>query len=216
MPIRELQETRLVSKPRRGRPPKEPADAEARQRLIRAGLVFLTERGFLAAGINDILLKSGVPKGCFYHYFRDKADFGSQVIDAYQSYFSRKLDSCFLDDDLPPFKRIQAFVDDAAAGMSRHAFRRGCLVGNLGQEMGCLPETFREKLVLIFEDWQSRTADCLRLAQEVGELSEHRDAAALARFFWIGWEGAVLRAKLERKVDPLTEFAAGFFTILTT
>ncbi len=40
------------------------------------------------------------------------------------------------------------------------------------------------------------------------------DCGQLAAFFWIGWEGAVLRAKLERNKEPLRTFAAGFFLFL--
>ncbi|MBU2329469.1 MAG: TetR family transcriptional regulator C-terminal domain-containing protein, partial [Alphaproteobacteria bacterium] len=40
------------------------------------------------------------------------------------------------------------------------------------------------------------------------------DPAKLAAIFWIGWEGAVLRAKLEQGPDPLILFADGFFAML--
>ncbi|WP_241012065.1 TetR family transcriptional regulator C-terminal domain-containing protein, partial [Burkholderia sp. Ac-20392] len=30
--------------------------------------------------------------------------------------------------------------------MARYAYSRGCLIGNLGQEMGALPESFRARL----------------------------------------------------------------------
>jgi TetR/AcrR family transcriptional repressor of nem operon len=33
----------------------------------------------------------------------------------------------------------------------------------------------------------------------------------LATFFWIGWEGAVLRAKLELSARPLDIFSEAFF-----
>jgi TetR/AcrR family transcriptional repressor of nem operon len=100
--------------------------------------------------------------------------------------------------------------------MARHGFRRGCLVGNLGQEMGTLPESFRAQLEQVFLDWQARTAACLAEAQRAGEIAHHHDCAALAEFFWIGWEGAVLRAKLQRSAAPLQACAGGFFQLLTT
>ena len=198
----------------RGRPRRDPADAQARNRLIRTGLEVLTEKGFSAAGIDEILRLAQVPKGSFYYYFDGKADFGAHLIKAYADYFAAKLDRWFLDETLGPVERIHAFVDDAKASMARHDFRRGCLVGNLGQEMGALPEVFRNQLIGVFNDWQARTAACLRLAQVKGEISLDQDAAALAAFFWIGWEGAVLRARLERSAIPLDAFARGFFAAL--
>lgn len=199
---------------RRGRPPKALADAEARQKLIRAGLAFLTERGYSSAGVNEIIAEAGVPKGCFYHYFKNKEDFGDQLIEAYQSYFSNKLDRIFQSESLSPLQRLNTFVEEAAEGMAKYNFKRGCLIGNLGQEMATLPERFRKRLQRIFEDWQSRTASCLALAQSAGEIDSTLNPHELAAFFWIGWEGAVLRAKLERSDAPLTLFSKGFFSNL--
>ena len=195
----------------RGRPRRDPADAQTRNRLVRSGLEVLTEKGFSATGVDEILRRARVPKGSFYHYFDSKTDFGAQLITAYADYFAAKLDRWFLDDSRSPIERIHAFIDDAKTSMARHDFRRGCLVGNLGQEMGALPEAFRNQLIKVFEDWQARTAACLRLAQDKREISPLQDAAALAAFFWIGWEGAVLRARLERSAVPLDAFAQGFF-----
>ncbi len=201
--------------PRRGRPRSDPARAEARQRLIRTGLVHLTTRGYSATGIDEIIAGAGVSKSSFYHYFRGKADFGQQLIAAYHAYFAERLDRAFLDESLPPLDRLRAFTAEAEDGMARHAFARGCLVGNLGQEMGALPEPFRAQLTGVLENWQSRTAALLRLAQGQGALPPALDPEALATFFWIGWEGAVLRAKLERRADPLRLFTDTFFATLT-
>lgn len=205
-----------VTPRRRGRPPKN-ADAprpDTRQRLIRTGVAVLTEKGYSAVGIDEILRLAQVPKGSFYHCFDSKEAFGQALIVAYADFFARKLDRWFLDTHASPLTRLQHFIDDAKAGMHRHDFRRGCLVGNLGQEMGVLPESFRAQLECVLLDWQARTAACLAEAQRAGEISPHHDCAALAQFFWIGWEGAVLRAKLARSAEPLEVYAKGLFELL--
>lgn len=200
---------------RRGRPPHaEAKQADARERLLREGMAMLTERGFNAAGLDEILSAVGVPKGSFYHYFDGKTAFGLALIDAYAVYFAHKLDRWFTDESLSPLARLRAFVDDARAGMARFDYRRGCLVGNLGQEIGTLPAVFRERLAGVFADWETRTARCLEAAKRSGEIGPDADCARLAAFFWIGWEGAVLRAKLERGPAPLDQFADGFFTLI--
>jgi TetR/AcrR family transcriptional repressor of nem operon len=73
-----------------------------------------------------------------------------------------------------------------------------------------LPEAYRRQLSDVFADWQSRVARCLSAAQAAGEISALADCGRLAAFFWIGWEGAVLRAKLERNPAALDIFAEGF------
>ena len=198
----------------RGRPRKDPNASEVRQNLIRTGLIHLTEKGYSSVGVDEILLSSGVPKGSFYHYFRNKADFGSALIEAYNAYFLGKLDRAFEDHSLPPLDRLRAFIEDAQAGMARHGYRRGCLIGNLGQEMAALPQEYRGRLKEVLEQWQDRVARCLTEAQAQGALAAEQDAQALAAFFWIGWEGAVLRAKLEHSPEPLHIFVDGFFALL--
>ncbi len=197
---------------RRGRPPKRPEHSlETRELLLRAGLEVLTEKGFSSTGIDEILKRVGVPKGSFYHYFDSKEAFGAALIERYARYFAYKLERHFGDSSKQPLARLWAFVEDARTGMARHEFRRGCLIGNLGQEMAALPESYRASLIAVFHDWESRLARCLEAAQHRGEIPASVDCEQAAAFFWIGWEGAVLRAKLERSAKPLAVFARGFF-----
>ncbi|WP_209022713.1 TetR/AcrR family transcriptional regulator [Rhodocyclus gracilis] len=184
---------------------------DTRNALIRCGVEILTEKSFAATSIGDILGRLNVPKGSFYHYFDSKEAFGCAVIDSYAEYFAHKLDRLFGNDKEPPLQRIANFIADAERGMERYHFQRGCLIGNLGQEMNCLPEAFRDKLEATFVAWQRRLAACLREAQQEGSLDAAADCCQLAAFFWIGWEGAVLRAKLIGNVAPLRTFASGFF-----
>lgn len=203
--------TTFITTPRRGRPPKSAAQQrDIRAELIRSGLEHLTEIGFTASGLDKILKNVGVPKGSFYFYFNSKEAFGLAVLDSYANYFASKLDSCLLDNSFSPLQRIRNFVDDARHGIARHQFKRGCLVGNLGQEVDVLPESFRPVLIAIFKSWQQRIAACLREAQLAGELAPAADCDALAEFFWIGWEGAVSRSRLEQSTKPLDRYLALF------
>ncbi len=202
---------------RRGRPPKSREDPiDTRELLLRAGLEVLTEKGYSATGLDEILGRVRVPKGSFYHYFESKEAFGLVLIDRYAAYFAGKLDSHFGNPSLPPLARLDAFVADAMAGMERFEFRRGCLIGNLGQEMGSLPEAFRMRLIAVFADWEARLAACLDAAKAAGQIPDDADCRQLATAFWIGWEGAVLRAKLERNARPLAVFARFFVSGLPT
>lgn len=202
------------SSPRRNARGAPAGYGDTRAALMRAGVVALTEKGFSATGIDEILRSVGVPKGSFYHYFASKEAFGAELIRDYAGYFGHKLEQHFGNDLLSPLNRLRAFISDAERGMARHEFRRGCLIGNLGQEMGALPEAYRTQLAEVFADWQARTAACLAAAREAGELPAALDAERAAAFFWIGWEGAVLRAKLERQPEPLRLFARAFLDSL--
>ena len=204
-----------TTKPRRGRPPKASHEnRDTKAELIRSGLEQLTENGFASSGIDKILKKVKVPKGSFYHYFASKEAFGQVVIDNYAKYFANKLDTCLLDESYPALKRISNFVEDAKMGMIRHDFKRGCLVGHLGQEVDLLPVSYREQLVGIFNSWQHRVAQCLTTAKTEGQLSATADCELLAEFFWIGWEGAVSRSKLVQSTQPLDNYFNCFISSL--
>lgn len=204
--------TEVAGKRPRGRPRKTDGAREAtRERLVRCGIEILTERGFASTGIDEVLKRVGVPKGSFYHYFSSKDDFGLAVIDGYAAYFAAKLDRWLTEEEVRPLQRLENFIADAKEGMTRHEFRRGCLIGNLGQELAATNEEFRPRLEAVFADWQGRIAACLRAAREAGDIAGNADCDQLAAFFWIGWEGAILRAKLVRSNAPLELFARGFF-----
>lgn len=188
------------------------ARGDTRAALIRCGTEMCTERGFQVTGIDEVLKRVGVPKGSFYHFFSTKREFGEAVIDNYAQYFQRKLDRLLHDTSRLPLQRLKDFVDEATRGMARFQFQRGCLVGNLGQELGGLDDGFRHRLEAVLLAWQDTTSACLREAIAAGELASDVDAGQLAAFFWIGWEGAILRAKLQREAAPMTLFAEVFFT----
>lgn len=182
-----------------------------RQRLIDIGTELFTQKGFSSTGLDEIVQAAAVPKGSFYYYFGSKQAFADAVIDNYARYFARKLDRTLGNARLSPLQRLKAFTLDATQGMQRFDFQRGCLVGNLGQELGGLEDHFRLRLLAVLDDWRDRVRRCIAEAQASGEISTPLDAALLAQFFWSAWEGAVLCAKLERSTRALDNVAMLFF-----
>lgn len=199
---------------KRGRPVKNPSDFDTKTHLIRTGIELLTERGYITADIDSVLKKAGVPKGSFYYHFKNKEDFGLAVIYGYADYFNRKLDKFLCDETLSPLSRILAFYENAKLGMEKFDFSRGCLIGNIAQEATILPQSYHSILNEIFEVWQTKFEQCFLQAQSVGELSGEYDCKQLAYCFWLGWEGAVMRAKLIKTHKPLTIFIEYFFSTL--
>lgn len=198
-------------KPRRGRPKKQPSDSlDTKEALLRAGMLMLTESGFTRSGIDPILKSIDVPKGSFYHYFSSKEAFGLAVLERYRRYFEAKLDGFLLDEAFSPLERLQRFAQDAQDGIVRHEFKRGCLVGNLEQESSLLSEAFREQLQATYQSWQSRVATCLLESQKQEEIDLQGNIEEVSQAFWIGWEGAVHRARLVKSTQPLSLFMTFF------
>lgn len=184
---------------------------DTRNALVWCGTELLTERGFQITGIDEVLKRVGVPKGSFYHYFKSKDHFGHAVIDNYETYYAKKMDRIFNDTSQTPLQRLVNFTVNAKNGMVKFDFKRGCLIGNLGQELAALDTQFRERLEAVLVSWEKRVAECLNEAIETGELAQGQDPQALSRFFWVGWEGAILRSKLMRSLEPIDQFTFIFF-----
>ncbi len=202
---------------KRGRPAKGGLGFDdTREALIRCGMELLTEQGFNNTGLDQILKKVNVPKGSFYHYFENKEAYGYVVLEEYSQFFIHKLNKHLSNTELSALDRLKAFIEDAIKGVERFEFKRGCLVGNLALELGSSHEQFREKLDTVFNEWKTLIAACLELAKTEGTLAQSADSDQLADFFWISWEGAVMRAKLTQNKQPMELFSQQFFTLLPT
>ena len=190
--------------------------SRTRDQLIRAGLEAVLEGGWAFTGIDKILRSVGVPKGSFYYYFPSKDEFGFALLEAYQSFFLKRLNRCFDPlSDLKFTEKANRFLAESTDGMRRFQWQRGCLVGALGQELGGLHDEFRERLNLSMLQWESVLAAALRSARDRGEIPAALDVNRAARSFWASWEGAVLRARLSRSPEPLTVAVEDFLHLIS-
>ena len=111
-----------------------------------------------------------------------------------------------LDDTFSPLERLRNFAQDAQDGIVRYDFKRGCLVGNLEQESILLSNVFCQRLQETYVSWQTRLTRCLVEGQERKEVAIEHDIELMSQIFWIGWEGAVHRARLVKSTQPLSVF----------
>ena len=94
---------------------------------------------------------------------------------------------------MPPLERMAAFVrQHASQGMEKFQFRRGCPVGNLLQEAPLLPGDVSPTVDGYPGGMGVAGAACAKRRQPgPSPATPHRRRWPV---FWIGWEGAVMRA----------------------
>lgn len=187
------------------------ATNDTRDIIIQTGAELITRNGFSATGINRVLSDAGVPKGSFYHYFKSKDDFGLAVIDAYAQAYDDRLNATLGDSSLPPLERLRTYLRTGEEEMTSCDYSRGCLIGNLGQELAAQNETFRDRLDRVFSGWESRFAACIAEARNTGDIPDDVDPEDAAAFLLSGWQGALLRAKMARSVEPMRRFESTLF-----
>lgn len=188
---------------------------DTRAEIIAIGTEMISLQGYNTTGIDAVLKRAGVPKGSFYHYFASKEEFGLAVIDHFAELYGKKLDGFLNDESLAPRDRIRTCLESGVARLAQNRCRKGCLIGNLGQELADQNERFRARLDGIFGTWEKRFAACLAEAQQGGELAPGLAPDVVAGFILSGWEGALLRAKVMKSPQPLRDFIeTTFATVL--
>ena len=174
--------------------------------ILKVGAEIVHNKGFNNTGILEILKGAGVPKGSFYFYFRNKEDFGLQLIDFYAEVLMTKLESFASRTELSPLGRLQVFFAEFSEIFERNQCRGGCPIGNMAQEMGDLNEAFRVRLQLVFIRVQSMMVELLDQAREAGEVDSGLQSEDVAGFILNSWQGAILQMKVAKSTEPLKTF----------
>lgn len=200
-----------ITKPKRGRPPKNHSpNTDVKNIVIQSGIEMFAEKGYISSDICKILEKVGIPKGSFYYYFGSKEKFGLVVIQHYDNFISKQLDNYLSYTALPFPKRLLAFCHMIKSEMEKYHWQRGCLVGNLIQDIVNLPISYYKILNNVISGWQKKVENYLLEAQKYKFISKNIDCRQMAIFFWMGWQGAIMQAKLTCSNQPLDIFISIF------
>jgi TetR/AcrR family transcriptional regulator, transcriptional repressor for nem operon len=186
-----------------------------KEQLLTQGLRVVHARGFGGASVRDIVRAAGVPQGSFTNHFASKEAFGLAVLERYFEQTRLAMAQTLLNDAMAPTKRLRAYMDLSNRVQCAGELRNGCLIGNLSIEASDHSEVIRTRLVEIFAEMKQAVAYCLRAGVKAGELSTSTECDALADFFILSLQGAMLRAKVERSAAPFKIFEKFFLSTLS-
>jgi TetR/AcrR family transcriptional repressor of nem operon len=187
---------------------------QVRDRLLEAGVQTFSRSGFNGCSVQDITDAAGVPKGSFYNHFESKEALGAAALEYFWSEGNKDRLRVLTQPDVPPRERLRTYFEQAAAEMARIGFTCGCLIGNMAAELSDHSPVIAAQLSEIFRRWSRQVADCIREAQVAGQIHSQADPELLAAFVLNAWEGAVLRARIEKSERPLRQFIDTLFTVL--
>jgi TetR/AcrR family transcriptional repressor of nem operon len=177
-----------------------------REKLLDAGVEIFHRCGFNGCGVQEITEAAGVPKGSFYNHFASKEALGAAVLDRYWQQRGGATLRILEDGEFRPRERLRRHFAAMAANMAKGGYTGGCLIGNLGAELSDQSKLVCERLVAVFAGWTGAVETCIRQAQREGDIRADCDAGVLAAFLINAWEGAVLRAKVDKNAAPFEEF----------
>lgn len=186
---------------------------QSKTQLLEVGMELIRSGSYSGIGINDILNKSGVPRGSFYHYFPSKEAFGLEVAQYYHQSQLEGAGQILRDESLTPMQRLEAFFHGASEEFRARNYSDGCLMCNLSTELADTHDEFQRVLKRHWAELTSEVAECLALCNlsEIG--LSHLSNIEAADWLMNSWSGALVRMKAERSEAPLRLFEKTVFKL---
>lgn len=178
---------------------------EKKANLLNHGVNRLMQQGFHGTGLQEILDAAKVPKGSFYNYFTSKEDFGAEVIQHYIDPFIVKLDACLQQSKSDALGTIEGYFNELIFELEKNEFKGGCLLGNMMGEIGGTSDVCRESLQMAMNRYRDLLQSGLAKAQQQGAVRSDRCAKDMANLLVNAWQGALLRAKIEKSSAPVRQ-----------
>lgn len=189
------------------------ARPNVRELIVEAGMKCLIEKGFNGVGVQEITSAAGVPKGSFYNHFESKEALGAEIVERYSVAPRRAI---LRDKSVPPLERLRRHFDATIKIFTDANFERGCLLGNFSAELSGQSDMIRDSLAGTYSRWTEDFEIAIADAQAEGAIKSKISAKELAAFLLDAFEGALLRARVEKDAGPLNRVVEFAFKQLLT
>lgn len=162
---------------------------KSRQEILQTAFLEVFRNGFQGVSVDDIVKKTSLTKGAFYHHFPTKLDLGYTLVEEVITpmIFDRWIRP--LGDYENPLdgilKQIQLLIGKA----DPEHLRLGCPLNNLVQEMAPVDEGFRIRLQAGLQLWIDEMEKQLKRAQKAGFIKPDVNTRHAAYFIVMAHEG---------------------------
>lgn len=166
-----------------------------RQKILDTAFEEILLKGYQGLRVDGVLKKTSLTKGAFYHHFGSKKELGHAVID-------EVLRPWIYDRWITPLLNIDHSIDGliellkaARDEMTVCELHTGCPLNNLTQEMSPLDESFRTRIVSIWDEWHLALAELLERGQRHEQVKSTIKPKSVARFLIATMEGIIGQCK---------------------
>jgi AcrR family transcriptional regulator len=182
---------------------------DSRTLMVRAAAGLFQERGYAGTSFQDVIARSGAPRGSIYHHFPGgKEQLAAEALQWYAGRMRDKLARVRMRDSV---EAIEGFLRASRDAMRRTDFRAGCPVAAVALDLTPDDERLQEVVESALRDWQRVLVASLRR----DGLAEPQ-ARRLASFVIATVEGALLLARVERSIDPIDDISAELMAYVRT
>ncbi len=172
-----------------------------RERIVAAASELMLQRGVARTTIEDIQEAAAISTSQMYHYFADKNDLVSAVIDCqtdqvlgFQHLGLDRIESL---DDLRRWRDAMVDVVRGRMGVG------GCPLGSMASELSDCDPVARARLMRSFTQWEKMIHDGLVTIAEREELAVGTDIDRIALAMLAALQGGLLLSQVRRDAAPL-------------
>jgi len=176
-------------------------------RLLDSAEQSFWHHGHGRSSLDKIANDAGQSKGAVFHYFRNKKDITSQVLNKYaQEQITDPLEAAFKQ-SLNTKEALLIWAMKIYQDYTALDYKGGCLLGNLALELSDADEAARAEMAKIFLDWENQLTGYFKDESRVGEiLMEKRQ---FARLLIASLQGITMTVKVHKdKNRAAREFQA--------
>lgn len=160
-----------------------------RQQILEVAFLEVFAKGFQGVSVDDIVKKTRLTKGAFYHHFPTKLDLGYALVEDV-------ITPMIIDRWITPLegfenplegilKQMKTLIGDADPA----DLKWGCPLNNLVQEMAPVDSGFRKRLQTALNLWIDETDKHLVRAKQEGHLRADVNTRKVAHFVVMSHEG---------------------------
>lgn len=178
-----------------------PKGRATRERIVAAAAELMTTRSVAGTTLEDIQEAAGISTSQLYHYFADKNDLVTAVID-FQTDQVLAFQQLGLD-RIESLQDLRTWCDTMVRMVRGQGCVGGCPIGSLASDLAETDALARARLARSFEQWEDMIHEGLAAIAARGELPEHVDTDRLATATLAGIQGGLLLSQVRRETAPL-------------
>ncbi len=171
--------------------------ARTRLKIIESTVQLMLAKGYHSTSLDEICSRAEVTKGGLFHHFKNKTELSKAAVDHF--FYDRvergKASPFYQIED--PLQRLYGYLDFVAETFESEAPVRGCLLGNLAQELHQSDKDINTHCYQRFGEW------ILELTHLFSEAKERYAPLALwqpkelAEHFIVVYQGAAILSKAQ-------------------
>jgi len=184
--------------------------AQTRAKILMAAFDEIYHSGFQAASLNKILHNTETTKGALYHHFKNKMELGYAVVDEVIRDLIHNTWVIPLNQTDDPITTISQFMQQSIPLMNEHDIRQGCPLNNLSQEMSPIDEGFRQRILVVYQEWEQAVVNAFERGKLAGHVKPEVHSQQIGLLFIALMNGSLGYAKTTQDLATLAQCGEGY------